>query len=64
MDLTKLTLCPALDYKYHCQVCGKCEYCQFYFKNQTNDGVFDYDADCYGCGANFENQENINAKFE
>ena len=56
LDYTKITLCPSLNYECFCQVCGNCEYCEFY---HTKEGQ-----DCQGCGANFKNQPNLKAKFD
>ena len=29
-DHPRITLCPALEYKSYCQICGSCEYCPHY----------------------------------
>ena len=53
VDYSKITLCPALQYKIFCGAGGHCEYCSFFVDGQ-----------CEGCGANFENKPNPNAKFD
>lgn len=55
IDYSKITLCPALRYKFYCQVGGKCEYCSHYHTNKGEN--------CKGCGANFENKPNHKARF-
>lgn len=54
IDYSRITLCPALEYKLFCQVCGKCEYCSMYKSKE-----------CNGCGANFKDESlNIKAKYD
>ena len=55
IDYSKITLCPALDYKVYCQVCGHCEGCSNYYKRKGES--------CKGCGANFKNKPNPKAKY-
>lgn len=55
-DHPRITLCPALEYKIYCQICGSCEYCPHY-KAKEGDN-------CEGCGANFKNQDNPKAKYK
>ena len=57
VDFSKITLCPALEYKCYCQIAGHCEYCSNF---HTNKGET-----CKGCGANFKDKSlNTKAKYE
>ena len=54
VDYSKITLCPTLEYKCYCQICGKCDYCPMYTSSE-----------CKGCGANFKDESlNTKVKYE
>ena len=55
-DYSKITLCPASEYKCYCQVGGCCDYCPHFHTRK--------DENCKGCGANFKNKKlNVKSKF-